>query len=258
MFPLFFEISILVLSCMILLWIISLLIKDASIVDIFWGIGFVIINTYLAYKSGFSHLSDKHIIFFIIVNIWGLRLAGYLAIRNLGKGEDFRYKNWRAQYADRWWWLSFFRVFILQGIVMVILGALFIPIYLDNNPLSILHLIGLLIWLIGFIFEAGGDLQLMVFKSKSVNKGKVLNSGFWKYTRHPNYFGDAMIWWGYFLFAVTYPYGIFFILCPIIMTYLLIKISGVAMLEKSLVNNKSKYHEYIRKTPAFFPWLPKK
>ena len=242
---------------MILLWIISLLIKDASIIDIFWGIGFVLINTYLAYKLGFNNLTEKQIIFFILVNVWGLRLAGYLAIRSLGKGEDYRYKNWRDQYGNSWWWLSFFRVFMLQGLIMVVIAALFIPVYLDGSILSGIHYLGIVLWLVGFTFEAGGDLQLMIFKSNPANQGKVLNTGFWKYTRHPNYFGDAMIWWGYFLFAATYPAGFLFIVCPIIMTYFLLNISGVAMLEKSLVNTKPKYQEYIRKTSSFFPWWPK-
>jgi len=247
-----------ILVAVTILWLISIPIKNVSIVDIFWGFGFVIVNSIYFYLSEGSYLRST--LLFFLVTVWGLRLTIYLAYRNIGKGEDFRYQEFRKYYGEkRYWWFSFFQVFLLQGLLIMIVSLpLFgVNFYTGTNNLNWLDYVALMIWIIGFIFEAFGDLQLAIFRSNPDNKGKVLNKGLWKYTRHPNYFGDAMVWWSYGLFCLAsgsyWP-----ILGSILMTFLIVKVSGVSLLEKSLSNTKPQYRDYIAKTNSFFPWFPKK
>ena len=191
MLTLFLQAGIIVFILVTLLWIWSVLIKNVSIVDIFWGIGFVVVNTF--YFLSNEHRDERHIIVLILVAIWGFRLAGYLAWRNIGKGEDFRYREFRRKFGPkRYWWLSYFQTFLLQGILIMIISLPLLAIQMNTANLSALDYVAIIIWGIGFLFEAGGDYQLAKFKNNAANKGKVLNTGFWKYTRHPNYFGDAV------------------------------------------------------------------
>lgn len=241
-----------------LLWIWSIIIKNVSIVDIFWGFGFVAVNALYVLVSG--ELNDRKILILILVTIWGLRLAIYLASRNIGKGEDFRYQEFRRNYGeDRYWWFSYFQTFLLQGILIMIvsLPLLGISASKDSGDLNLLDYLGILVWLVGFAFEAGGDYQLSRFKRDAGNRGKVLNRGFWKYTRHPNYFGDAAVWWAYALFSIAAG-SYWQVIGSVVMTLLIIKVSGVALLEKSLKDSKPQYKEYIRNTSSFIPWFPKK
>ena len=258
MMTLFSQASLIILVLVTLLWIWSVFIKNVSIVDIFWGLGFVVVNAFYVFMSG--ELNTRKILILALVSIWGLRLAIYLAFRNIGKGEDFRYKEFRRNYGPkRYWWFSFFQTFLLQGVLIMIvsLPLLGINSSASSGDLKLLDYIGIVVWLIGFIFEAGGDFQLARFKRDLANKGKVLNTGFWKYTRHPNYFGDSAVWWAYAIFSIAAG-SYWQIIGSIVMTLLIIKISGVALLEKTLNNSKSKYGEYIEKTSSFFPWFPKK
>lgn len=247
-----------IMTLMTILWVVSVIIKNVSIVDLFWGLGFVVAAIlYFLITDGSG---PRKIILLILVAIWGLRLSIYLALRNIGKGEDFRYREFRKKYGEkRYWWISFFQTFLLQGVLMwlisaPLLGAQYIGI---NNSLNFLDYIGLFFWIIGFAFEAGGDYQLSVFKANPLNKGKVMNRGFWQYTRHPNYFGDSSIWWGYGFMCLAAG-GNFLVLGSILMTVLIIKVSGVPLLEKSLKEQKPEYKEYIEKTSTFLPWFPKK
>jgi len=240
------------------LWLLSLVIKDSSIIDIFWGTGFVIVAWFYAWDLDWALIGLRDFILLSMVSIWGLRLSIYLAMRNLGNPEDYRYAAWRKENGKNWWWFSFFKVFTLQGVLLWIISSIFLPSLMIKGDLTLLDYIGIGFWSIGFFFEAVGDWQMMRFKKYSVNKGKVMDQGLWKYTRHPNYFGDTMIWWGYFFFSLAHPQGIYFIFCPIIMTFLLVKVSGAAMLEEGLKKSKPKYAEYIRKTSSFIPWFPGK
>jgi len=240
------------------LWIISIIVKNVSIVDFFWGIGFVISCIFYFYNTNGSDL--RKILITTIVSIWGLRLSVYIAWRNRGKGEDFRYREFRKKYGENhYWWISFFQTFLLQGILMWIISAplLGAQYFGTGKPFGILDSVGIIFWLIGVIFETGGDFQLAKFRSDPVNKGKVLNSGLWKYTRHPNYFGDAAVWWGYGLICLAAGSYIP-VIGSIIMTGLIIKVSGVVLLEKTLVAQKPQYKDYIEKTSAFIPWFPGK
>jgi steroid 5-alpha reductase family enzyme len=243
---------------MTILWVISVLIKNVSIVDLFWGFGFVV--TAVFYFINTEGFEPRKILILSLAAIWGLRLSVYLAWRNIGKGEDFRYKEFRREYGEnRYWWISFFQTFVLQGVLMWLISAplLGAQYYVQEGTLGILDYAGIIFWIIGFSFEAGGDYQLAVFKSNPANKGKVMSRGFWRYTRHPNYFGDSAVWWGFGLICISAGSYVP-VIGSVIMTALIIKVSGVALLEKSLKEQKPEYKEYIEKTSAFIPWFPKK
>jgi steroid 5-alpha reductase family enzyme len=257
-FQIYFLALAIILCVMIILWIISVIIKNVSIVDVYWGVGFVVVCFfYFLATKGFE---ARKIVLLILVIIWGLRLSVYIAWRNHGKGEDFRYRQFRKDYGeDRYWWISFFQTFLLQGILMWLISAplLGAQFYSPGNKLGIADLIGILLWIIGFIFETGGDIQLARFKADPANKDKVMNRGFWHYTCHPNYFGDAAVWCGYGLICLAA--GSYFpLLGSVLMIALIIKVSGVALLEKTMKETKPGYKEYTEKTSAFIPWFPKR
>jgi steroid 5-alpha reductase family enzyme len=240
------------------LWFVSLRVKNSSIIDPFWGILFLVaaIVYFVLAEDGSQ---DRKVLLLALVVIWSLRLSVYLAWRNWGKGEDFRYRKWREQHGYRWWWRSFFQVFVLQGVLAWIISIPLLAAMAGESParLTVLDGLAVVVWLVGFFFEAVGDFQLARFRADPANKGRVLNMGVWRYTRHPNYFGDAAQWWGFYLVALVAG-GFWTIYAPIIMTGLLLKVSGVALLEKTLTETKPQYQEYIATTPAFFPWLPQK
>ena len=251
--------ALVILGLMTAIWIASLILRNSSIVDIFWGPGFVVTNwVYFAF-TGDGFPARKWLIS-VLVTIWGLRLGLYILWRNWGKGEDFRYQKWREEAGSKWWWYSFFKVFVLQGVLMWIVSAPLLAAQISPTPsrLTILDFVAILVWAIGFFFEAGGDWQLARFKADPANKGKVLSTGVWRYTRHPNYFGDATQWWGFYLVAAAASGGFWTIFSPIVMTTLLLRVSGVTLLEKSLKDAKPGYREYIETTRAFVPWFPRK
>jgi steroid 5-alpha reductase family enzyme len=258
----FFELygiaALVILGMMTLLWLISLILKDASIVDIFWGAGFVVTGwVYFALTpDGFA---GRKWLISILVTIWGLRLSLYILYRNWGKGEDFRYRKWREEAGVPWWWKSYLKVFLLQGFLMWIISAPLLAAQRGATPdrITILDWAAVALWAIGFFFEAVGDLQMARFKANPANKGKVLDTGVWRYTRHPNYFGDATQWWAYYLVAAAAG-GFWTVFSPVIMTLFLLRVSGVTLLEKTLTVTKPQYQEYIETTSAFIPWFPKK
>ncbi len=238
------------------LWLASLRLKDASIVDMFWGLGFVIV----AWVSlGNADVTLRSLLLALMVTAWGLRLSGHIAWRNWGHGEDRRYTRMRQHHGGRFWWVSLFTVFMLQGIVMWIV-ALPIQLGISANAtveLTLVNYFGVLIWGVGYLFESLGDYQLARFKASSDNRGKVLDTGLWCYTRHPNYFGDAIVWWGLFLTSVTSG-TVWTIISPVVMNFLLVKISGVALLERDLAQRSDAYRAYIARTSSFIPWPPKR
>ena len=249
--------AIVIFGMMVVLWLLSLWLKDSSIVDIFWGVGFVITAWVYFYLTPDGFMARKMLIAFL-ASIWGLRLSFYILIRNWGHGEDFRYQKWRQESGRNWWWFSFFKVFALQGFLMWIISFPLLAAQISSLPARLIWLdfLGLLAWAVGFFFEAVGDWQLSRFKANPENKGKLLTSGVWRYTRHPNYFGDAAQWWGFYLIAAAAG-GYWSIFSPIIMTLLLRNVSGVSMLEKTLKNTKPGYQEYVETTNVFIPWFPR-
>lgn len=253
----YFQNLLVILTLMTALWLTSVKLKNVSIVDMFWGFGFVV--SALFYYSQIQNISPAALLILLLVSLWGMRLSFYLGWRNIGKAEDYRYQEFRRKYGEnRYWWISFFQTFLLQGILMWLISAPLLGAMLyQKEALNWLHYVGVLVWIIGFIFEAGGDFQLARFKKNPSNKGKVLNTGLWKYTRHPNYFGDSAVWWSFGVFS--FAAGSYLpILGTLLMTALIIKVSGVALLEKNLKTTKPEYQDYIRKTSSFIPWFPKK
>lgn len=244
-----------ILTLMILLWLLSLLLENASIVDIFWGAGFVII-AWFTFSISQGYLPRK-ILVCVLTTIWGLRLAFHIGIRNWGEPEDFRYAKWRRDNSARWWWFSFFQVFLLQGFLMWIISTPFVAAQSSGFPaiLTPLDYLGASLWTFGLLFESIGDLQLTIFKANSSNRGRLLTTGLWKYTRHPNYFGEAVLWWGLYILALAAGQW-WTIFSPILMTWLLLRVSGVTMLERTM-KLKPGYEEYRRRTNAFLPWFPK-
>ncbi len=247
-----------ILLYMVLIWAASVRLKNSSIVDIFWGAGFVLSAWLYHVLSPGGYLARKALLL-TIVTIWGLRLTLHILRRNWGKPEDFRYAKWRQENGPAWWWRSLFKVFLLQGLLLWIISAPLLAAQLPSVParLTWLDFVGLAIWAIGFFFEAVGDWQLARFRADPANQGRVLDRGVWRYTRHPNYFGDAAQWWGYYLFALAAG-AWWTIFAPVLMTTLLLRVSGVALLEKSLTATKPQYADYVARTSAFVPWPPKR
>lgn len=237
-------------------WLASLYLQNAAIIDIFWGLGFVMLSWIYFLGTQEGYLPRKLLICGMTL-VWGLRLSFYIFRRNRNRPEDYRYRAWRAAADTDWWWQSYFKVFLLQGLLMWIISTPLLVAQAAATParLTWLDFAGLGLWVLGFTFEALADWQLQRFKAAPANQGHVLRQGLWRYTRHPNYFGDAVQWWAFFLPAAsTGAYWAIF--SPAIMTFLLRRVSGVTLLEKNLVHTKPEYQEYIRTTNAFFPWRP--
>ena len=253
----YLSIGLVILILMVLLWVASLRLKNSSIVDIFWGLGFVI-SAWTAFALTPDGFAGRKWLLVILTSIWGLRLTLHILTRNWGKGEDFRYQVWRKEAGAAWWWRSFFKVFLLQGVLMWIIATPLLRAQISATPaqLTFLDYLAILVWLVGFFFEAAGDWQLAKFKANPANKGKVLNTGVWRYTRHPNYFGDAAQWWAYYLIALAAG-GWWTIFSPLLMTLFLMRVSGVTLLEKTLKESKPGYKEYVESTSEFMPWFPK-
>lgn len=252
--PLLLNLLIISLACS-LLWGVSLLRRDSSIVDIFWGIGFVIVGwaTYLSC----SHATLQAAVLLGLVTLWGARLAGYLGWRNWGKEEDYRYAAMRTKHGKNYPLVSLVTVFALQGGLIWFIS---LPIQLGIPVASSWYawdFAGITLWLIGFTCESVGDWQLARFKANPANRGKVMDRGLWRYTRHPNYFGDFLVWWGIYLVAAEPPTCWWTIASPLLMSFLLIRVSGVRLLENSLRASKPGYAAYIAKTSSFFPLPPK-
>jgi steroid 5-alpha reductase family enzyme len=238
-----------------LLWLVSLALRNAAIVDVFWGPGFVVVGGfYLA--STASDAGQRAWTVFALTTIWAVRLALHIGARNAGAGEDFRYRTWREQAGRSFWWVSLFKIFLLQAAVLWIVSS---PLLLAHatgvrSDLSPFDLVGLVLFGLGFTVETVADRQLVRFKSDPTNKGQILTSGLWGRSRHPNYFGEAVLWWGLGLLALPTG-GWLAVLGPAMITFLLMKVSGVAMLDAALVERRPGYAEYIDSTPAFFPRL---
>ncbi len=234
------------------LWVVSVIRRDSSIVDPCWGIGFVIVAWVTCWQA--SATVDRSQLLLVLVSLWGLRLSGYLTWRNHGKGEDYRYVAMRDYHGDRFWIVSLFSIFWLQA---VILWFVSLPVQVvigqaTEIPLNGLDLAGVSIWFLGMVFETAGDLQLARFKANPENSGKVMDRGLWRFTRHPNYFGDFCVWWGIYLIALSAGAG-WTVASPAFMSFLLLRVSGVQLLEQTIAERRPGYREYIKRTNAFFP-----
>ena len=236
-------------------WFIAARISGRNdIADVAWGLGFVLAAA-VSLTAGHVY-SSRSLLVSGLVLIWGLRLALHIHSRNRGKGEDPRYRKWREEWG-KWFVLrSFLQVFMLQGILLLMVA---IPVVFVNQappaPLGWHDLLGLAVWLTGFCFESVGDRQLLTFIRDPGNKGKLMTSGLWRYTRHPNYFGEVTLWWGIWLMTLALPGGWLTIIGPLTITFLILKVSGIPMLEKPY-EERADFQEYKRRTSAFFPLPP--
>ncbi len=242
---------------LVLVWLASVARRDASMIDIFWGPGFAVVAwVYAALADGWG---PRRFLVPVLVSLWGLRLGAHILWRSRGKDEDYRYQEMRTKQGPQFWWVSLFTVFLFQGLLLWLIS---VPLLLAiRSPLPATwtgyDYAALFLFVIGLLFESVGDLQLTRFRSDPGNRGKVLRTGLWRYTRHPNYFGDAVVWWSFFMLALGTPDSRWTIYSPLMMTFLLLKVSGVGLLEKKLNRTRPEYADYVARTNAFVPWFPR-
>jgi steroid 5-alpha reductase family enzyme len=239
------------------LWfVVSLIRKRNDVADVAWGLGFVLmawVSFFLSAESG-----TRGLLVGILVSVWGLRLAWHIHSRNKGKAEDYRYLAWRKEWGKWFYIRSYFQVYLLQGILLFLIAM---PVLVINKSvaatLGVLDLFGAIVWFLGFYFEAVGDAQLAQFIKKPENKGKLMQSRLWAYTRHPNYFGEVMQWWGLWFVALSVPNYWVAIIGPITITFLILKVSGIPMLEKKMAEHPD-FANYKKRVSVFIPMFPRK
>ena len=231
-------------------WLVSVRIRNVSFVDILWSLFFLLAA--VIYSTLGDGQGPRSTLVLILVAVWAIRLASYIAVRNHGKPEDYRYQKIRANNQP-FWIRSLYLVFGLQGVLAWLISLpLLVAITSSTSELGVVDYLAAVLWLVGFVFEAGGDYQLARFKAAPENAGKVMATGLWRYTRHPNYFGDFCVWWSFFLFALASG-GWWTVISPLLMSFLLLKVSGVAMLERTIGKRRPEYADYVARTNAFFP-----
>ncbi len=240
-------------SCLLALWLVSLKLRDSSLIDLFWGPAFAVVLWPEVFRFG---LNPRSLLVASLVTAWGVRLGAYLAWRNLGHGEDKRYTAMRNRHGAAWWWRSLFIVFGLQGsLVWLVSMPVRAVAAASPSDWGWTDALGTALVLIGLTFESVGDWQLARFKADPRNKGQIMNRGLWRYTRHPNYFGDFVTWWGFGVFGLATG-AWWTALGPLIMSVLLIKVSGKDLLEKGM-KGRPGYEAYLQQTSGFIPWRPR-
>jgi steroid 5-alpha reductase family enzyme len=237
----------------LLTWIVSFFKGDVSIVDSLWSLIFLALCTAYFLLNEFT--TARGIIVLALVAAWALRLSAYITWRNWGEPEDARYQAMRRRHAPNFAIKSLWLVFLLQGVLAWVISLPLLAAVTGSRPLHLIDIAALALVLFGILFESIADAQLSAFRAQPGNRGNVMDKGLWRYTRHPNYFGECCVWWGFYLFAVAAG-GWWSILSPLLMTFLLLRVSGVALLESDIAERRPAYRDYIRRTNAFFPGLP--
>ena len=240
----------------IVLWVASRIKKDVGIVDSFWSLMILAAGLCFLFFSE-TIITERHVAVLLLLTAWAVRLAFHITWRNWGQEEDTRYQAIRKNNQPNFELKSLYIVFLLQAFLAVIVALPLMSIFSSNSDINNLDYLALAFWFTGMIFETVSDLQLARFKSSNNTQHKVLNSGLWRYSRHPNYFGEFCIWWAFFLFAAASGYW-WSIISPILVTILLLKVSGVSLLESTISERRPEYASYRKTTNAFFPWFPKK
>lgn len=230
--------------------------KNNGIADVAWGGAFILVV--LLTFGRVEVFTVRHFLVNGLVLLWGLRLAFHIHSRNRNRrGEDFRYAEWRRTWGKTFVWRSFLQIYMLQGGLALLIATPILLVNCSSGPaLTGLDYLGLAVWCLGFFFETVGDYQLLRFKQDGKNQGKIIMHGLWRYTRHPNYFGEATLWWGLFLMAVSVPAGWQSLISPVLLSFLLLKVSGIPMLEVKY-EGRPDWEAYKKRTNAFFPWFPK-
>ena len=243
-------------ATMLGLWVVALLRRDVSMVDIFWGVGFAAVAWLACWWNAAMQL--RPLLLAALTTLWGLRLAFYLCWRNWGRPEDRRYAAMRERHGAAFGWISWWTVFLLQAVLLWFVSLPLQVAAAENSPKdwTVLDAAGVALWTLGFLFESIGDWQLARFKSQPQNAGRVMVRGLWRYTRHPNYFGDFCVWWGLYLIAAAGG-AAWTIASPILMSVLLLRVSGVTLLESTIVERRPDYAAYQARTNAFFPGPPR-
>jgi steroid 5-alpha reductase family enzyme len=236
-------------------WLVSLPLRNVAIVDSLWSL--MLFAAGVVYALGADPRAPRLAFVLWLLAIWAARLSFYITSRSAGKGEDRRYQAIRARNQPRFAFKSLYLVFWLQALFAWIISLPLLGAFAGNAPLGWLDYSGALLWVVGLVFEAGGDWQLARFKKNPANADAVMNRGLWRYTRHPNYFGEFCIWWGFWLVAVSAG-GWWSLPGPALLTLLLLRVSGVSLLEKDIGNRRPQYADYVLKTNAFFPGPPRK
>lgn len=236
-------------------WLLTLVTRNSGVMDVVYSLAVSLTAMVLLVIDG--NYSMRQIVIMVLIAVWSGRLVLHASGTNLGSnGEQQPYAKWRAQFGSRWWWWSYFQVFLLQGgLIWIWSLPVVLAIGARSGPLSPLDIVGIAVWLIGFVFQAGADWQLKRFKADPLNKGKVLQSGLWSLSRHPNYFGEAVMWWGYFAFGLASPYGWLGIVGPLYVTWFMSKGSAAPMLDKHMLKTKTDYVEYMARVGGFFPFF---
>lgn len=252
MYSSYLDAALLIFCYMAAWFLVAQLKRDNSLADVAWGLGFVLVAWWM-YR--FYHLPA---LLFGMVALWGLRLSGHIFRRNMKTGEDWRYRKWREEWGGWAVVRSFFQVFLLQGLFMWCISLPLMQYAGQEAPPApgLIQWAGFSIWLVGFLWEAVGDWQLARFKADSANKGKIMQSGLWSLSRHPNYFGEIVLWWGVFVFVLPAGHWWLALLSPLTVTWLLSRVSGVPMLEKKYKDNAA-FQAYAKNTNALFPDLTK-
>jgi steroid 5-alpha reductase family enzyme len=238
-------------------WLFSVWKKNVNIVDSLWGLGFVLVAL-ITFSAEIGY-GGRRLLVLVLTGCWGLRLALHLTWRNWGEAEDHRYGMWRNS-VDKFWFISLFKVFWLQALFLWIISLVLQTAQLSPQParFTALDMFGVIVWTLGFVFETVADWQLARFKADPANRGQVMDKGLWAWSRHPNYFGEFLIWWGFFLVALTTPGGWWTVISPIIVSLVLLKMTGVPLTETALKERRPGYSDYIKRTSPFFPRPPKK
>jgi steroid 5-alpha reductase family enzyme len=229
--------------------------KRNDVADIAWGIGYIILCVYLFVSYSASPIS---ILLYSLVTLWGLRLSLHIYTRNKNKAEDFRYKAWRDEWGKYFYLRSYMQVFLLQGVfLLIIISPVIHAAVAEKLQWNVFSWIGLCCWVIGFYFQAMADWQLAVFKSDNNNKGLIIQTGLWKFSRHPNYFGEILMWWSIFIITIPFANSLYFIVSPLTITLLLVFVSGIPMLEKKYKGNRA-FEDYKKRTSVLIPMPPRK
>lgn len=232
-------------------FVLSLLLKRNDVADIAWGLGFILVG----WVSYFNNPKLLVLLIATLTTVWGIRLSLHIYLRNKGKQEDFRYKKWREEWGGWFYLRSYLQVYVLQGLFMYLISLPVLIASYSRAPFGYWVYLGILIWVIGFLFESVGDWQLGKFIRDSANKEKIMKLGLWRYTRHPNYFGEVFLWWGIFITTLSSEFWWIAVWGPLTISYLILKVSGIPMLEKKYEGNQ-EFEEYKKETNAFLPWFP--